>query len=136
MEGFFVFHLACNLAKEAKGKVHALYVIEVERALPLDAEIPEETSRGEEVLANIEGMARESKCPLTAEILQCRQAGPAIIQEAITKQAALIVLGVPYKRSLNGAHLGDTTTFILQNATCPVLMWHNGTSEQTPLVRS
>lgn len=136
MEDEEAFHLACNLAKETKGKVHALYVIEVDRALPLDAEIPEESSRGEEILANIESLARESKCPLDAEILQCRQAGPAIVQESVSKQANLIVLGIPYKRNPKGAHLGDTTTYILQNAICPVLIWHNGTAEQPSFVRS
>ena len=129
------FHLACNLAKEAKGKVHALYVIEVERSLPLDAEITEETGRGEEVLARIEVLAKEGKCPLDADILQCRQAGPAIIQEAVTKQADLIVLGVSYRRNSNGFHVGETTSYILQHATCPVLVWHNRVSGHPPPVR-
>ena len=33
------FHLACGLAKQAKGKIYAIYIIEVKRDLPVDAEI-------------------------------------------------------------------------------------------------
>ena len=38
--------LACKLTKESKGKVYVLYVIEVSRQLPLDADISSETARG------------------------------------------------------------------------------------------
>jgi nucleotide-binding universal stress UspA family protein len=128
------FHLACNLAKEAKGKVYALYIIEVERSLPLDADIAEEASRGEDILGRIEVLAKKGKCPLDADLLHCRQAGPAIIQEAVTKQADLIVLGV-HKRNANGFHVGETTSYILHHATCPVLVWHNRVSGHPPSVR-
>lgn len=127
------FQLACTLAKGAKGKIHALYVIEVARDFPVDAEIGEETRRGEEVLGQIESLAREAKCPLDADILQARQAGPAIIQEAISKDTDVIILGVSYRRNSNGFQIGGTISYVLQNAQCPVLLWRNRKSAHLPI---
>ena len=42
--------LAGEIARANKATIHALYVIEVKRDLPLDAEITQETSKGEKVL--------------------------------------------------------------------------------------
>ena len=127
------FQLACTLAKGAKGKINAIYVIEVARDFPVDAEIGEETRRGEEVLGQIESLAREAKCPLEAYIIQARQAGPAIIQEAISKETDVIILGVNYRRNSNGFQIGDTASYVLQNAQCPVLLWRNRMSAHLPV---
>ena len=119
------FQLACSVAKGAKGKIHAIYVIEVKLELPLDAEIGEETSRGEDALAYIEHLAKEEKCSLEAEILQARQAGPAIVQEAVNIPADLIVLGINHRHNVTGFQVGETTNYILENSRCPVLLWRN-----------
>ncbi|HSP56316.1 MAG TPA: universal stress protein, partial [Dehalococcoidia bacterium] len=49
--------LACFLAKKNKGTVYAVYVIEVARTMPLDAEMTVEAQMGEQVLAEAERMA-------------------------------------------------------------------------------
>ena len=77
-----VLHLAHSLTGEGKGKIYAIYVIEVKLDLPIDAEVKDEIDWGEETLAYIELLAREERCTVEAGILQARQAGPAIIQEA------------------------------------------------------
>ena len=117
------FRLACRLAKEDRAKIYALYVIEVARELPEDAEISEETARAEEVLSRIESLAKQERYPVVAEVVQARQAGAAIVQEAAERGAKLVVLGEPYKRQLGSFNLGDNVMYILKHAICPVLLW-------------
>jgi nucleotide-binding universal stress UspA family protein len=117
------FRLACGMGREAKSKLYALYVIEVKRELPVDAEVTGETVKGEEILAEIETVSREEKCAVTAEILQARQAGPAIIHEAVERDVELIVAGTPHEKPGNSFHLGGTICYILENAPCPVMLW-------------
>jgi nucleotide-binding universal stress UspA family protein len=124
------FRLACRLTRVAKGKVFALYVIEVRRELPLDAEVSEETARGESVLGEIEAVAGEEKCQVEAEILQAREAGPAIVQEAAEREVELIVVGLPYKRHLGTFTMGEVIPYILKNAPCPVIVWREAIPER------
>ena len=115
------FQLASTLAKKDKGKVLATYAIEVKRSLPIDAELPIETTRGEKVLSQIENLAKTSKCHIEANILQSRRAGPAIIQEAINKDADLIVADIG-STSLNaGDSIEQMSAYILHNASCRVI---------------
>ena len=46
-----------------KAKIYAVYVIQVRRDLPLDAEIAQETNRAEKVLHSLENLGRELKFP-------------------------------------------------------------------------
>ena len=117
--------LACELVKGSKGKVYATYVIEVPRDLPLDAEVAEETARGEIILKEVEKAVRKRHCQVEAQLLQARDAGPALVQEAAEKAVGVIVLALPYMRRLGNFTLGDTVPYILKNAPCQVLLWRN-----------
>ena len=90
--------LACKLAnRKSKGKIFAVHVIPVERSLPLDAEIESEIRRAETILAHIEEIAKEQGCRVETDILQAREVGPAIIDEATEREVDLILIGVTYK---------------------------------------
>ena len=115
------FRLACGICKDHKAKLYALYVIEVTQELPLDAEL--DPTHGESILGQIEAVGAEEKCAVAGEYVQARHSGPAIVQEALERKIDLIVLGIPYKRSLGQFTLGDTATYILKNAPCPVILW-------------
>ena len=114
--------LAGDIAKANKAKVHALYVIEVKRELPLDAEISQETSKAEKVLHHLEQLGKELKCSVEATLLQARDVGPAVVQEAVERGAGLIVLQMPYKKRFGSFTLGDTIPYILKNAPCQVIL--------------
>ena len=116
-------HLAYNIARDSKETVYVLYVIEIPRNLPLDAEIPEETTKGEEVLLRMEEVAKAYKCTVEAEILQARDVGPAIVQEAIEREVHMIVIGVPHDTQFGSFSLGATVPYVLQHAPCRVLVW-------------
>lgn len=123
------FYLACSLAKQSRGMVYAIYVIEVGREFPVDAEVSEEVSRGESILEEIELLAHQEKCSLEANILQARRAGPAILKEAYEKHADIIVLGTGYNRSMGNFYMNDMASYILQHSRCPVLLWRQGMPE-------
>jgi nucleotide-binding universal stress UspA family protein len=114
--------LASELAKGSKAKVHALYVIEVRRELPLDAEISRETAKAEGVLHHLESLGKDLKCSVEATLLQARDAGPAVVQEAMERRAELIVMQMPYKKRFGSFTLGDTVPYVLKNAPCQVIL--------------
>ena len=123
--------LASEIAKANKAKVQALYVIEVKRSLPLDAEVSQETSKAEKVLRRLEQLGRELKCSVEATLLQARDAGPAVIQEAVERGAELIVMQMPYKKRFGSFTLGDTIPYILKNAPCQVILCREAMTSNT-----
>ncbi|MBM2827424.1 MAG: uslA [Dehalococcoidia bacterium] len=112
--------LACNTAKKSKAKVYVIYVIEVKRALPLDAELSMENRRGEDVLGQAESVAEDLDYNVETELLQAREAGSVIVDEAQERKVDLIVMGVDYKRRFGEFTLGDTANYVLKNARCRV----------------
>ena len=120
--------LACNLASVWKGTVYVMHIIEVDRSLPLDAEVSEATQRAEEVLTAMEDVAKPHRCKVQAEMLQSRKAGPAIVQASAERQVDAIVVGADYATSYGSFSLGPTVPYILENAPCKVILWRNGTS--------
>jgi len=115
--------LACRLAKKDKGKIWAFYVITIKRALPLDAEIEPEIQKAESILDHIEMVAEEQDYEVETDILQAREAGPAIIDEAVERGIDLILMGVKYKRHFGQFSLGHVVPYVLKNAPCPVILY-------------
>jgi len=115
--------LACRLAKKTKGKIWAIYVITVKRALPLDAELETETRYGEEILDRALSIAEEQEYELETDLLQAREAGPTIIDEAVEHQADLILMGVEYRRNFGQFNLGSVVPYVLRNAPSRVILY-------------
>ncbi len=118
--------LACNIAKRDKGVVFAIYVIEVKRTLPLDAENDEEVAHGEQVLEATETYAAKADYRIETELLQAREVGPAIVDEAADRKADLIILGAPYQHRYGQYHLGRTIPYVLEHAGCRVWVIREG----------
>lgn len=116
--------LACRLAKKDKAKIWVVYVIAVKRSLPLDAEIESETKKAEDILNRIEGVAGEEDCEAETDVLQAREAGLAIVDEAAERGADLILMGVPYKRHFGQFSLGTVVPYVLTNAPCRVILYN------------
>jgi len=115
--------LACRLAKKDKGKILAIYSIKINRALPLDAEIESETQKAEAVLDHIEMVAEEQDYEIDTDVLQAREAGPAIIDEVVEQGVDLILMGVKYKSRFGQFSLGHVVPYVLKNAPCPVILY-------------
>jgi nucleotide-binding universal stress UspA family protein len=120
-----VIALACDLLGSGKGKLYIVYVIEVERAFPIDAEISPAIAKGEEVLTHVEQVARRHKREPDAELVQARHAGSAVVQEATGRDVGTIVIGCPYRERFGSFSLGDTIPYVLENAPCAVIVWRD-----------
>ncbi len=114
--------LACHLAKRNKGRVFAVYVIEVARTLPLDAELTPEARLGEDILTRSEEVARALDFEVAGELLQARDAGHAIVDEAIERNVDAIILGMSYKRPLGEFQMGHIAQYVIKNAPCQVIV--------------
>lgn len=114
--------LACSVARRNRARVYAIYVIEVKRSLPLDAELTDEIARGEEILARAEDLAARLEYPIETELLQARDVGPAIVDHAIDRGCDLIVMGVTYRKRWGDFYLGKTVPYVLKNAPTRVLV--------------
>ena len=117
-----VVALASSLATRNGAEVNVIYVIEVKRTLPLDADLPPEAERGETILASAERVAKSSRQEIQADLLQAREGdvGPTIVDEARERGADLILLGIPYKKRFGEFDLGRTVPFVLKHAPCRV----------------
>ncbi|MCZ6545796.1 MAG: universal stress protein [Chloroflexi bacterium] len=120
--------LAFQLANGQKdARVHAVYVVEVDRRLPLDAELPEEFQRGERCLAQAEKIARDYKSKCEGDILQARDAGHAIVDEAVELGVEMIVMGVSrHSQESKVLDLGRTADYVLRHAPCEVVIVRDG----------
>ena len=118
--------LACRLGKKDKAKVWVVYVITIKRSLPIDAEIEAETKKAEDILDRIASLAAEEDYEIETDLLQAREAGPAIVDEAVERGVDLILMGVPYKRSFGQFSLGTVVPYVLINAPCRVILYHEG----------
>jgi nucleotide-binding universal stress UspA family protein len=115
--------LACRLSKKEKGKVWAVYVVTIKRALPLDAEITSESQHAEDILSTAETIGEEEECEVETDVLQAREIGPAIIDEAVERGVDLILMGIKYKRSFGQFSLGRVAPYVLKNSPCPVILY-------------
>ncbi len=118
-----VIRLACEFAQKSGASVYAVYVIEVERSLPLDASLEQKMSEAEEIVSRAQEFALEFGYPIETGLLQAREAGPAIIHEAVEGHADLIVMGVGYRRRLGVFDMGDTMSHVLREAPCHVVLY-------------
>ena len=112
--------LACLVAKRERARIEAVFVIQVKRSLPLDADVSDEIERGEDVLDHAEQAASRFQVEIETSLLQARDVGAAIVDEAVQTDATAIVLGLPYRKRFGEYEIGATATYVLKNAPCRV----------------
>ena len=117
--------LACGMAKKNKGKVYAVHVIEVKRSLPLDAELPDEAVSGEDLLTRAERVAVDADFRIEGELLQARDAGHAIVDEAMERGVDLILMGAEHKSPTGEYQMGRVTQYVMKAAPCSVWVWRH-----------
>jgi nucleotide-binding universal stress UspA family protein len=141
--------VACTIAKRNKGQVIVVHVIEVQRSLPLDADMAAEAERGEGFLQRAERIAEDQDFDgLEGELLQARDAGHAIVDEAAERNVDAIFLGMHYRAPLTDvpqvwpakgepmdiappamAPLGDVTQYVLKYSSCAVWVLRRGAGQ-------
>ncbi|HEX77778.1 MAG TPA: universal stress protein [Dehalococcoidia bacterium] len=125
-----VVKLACDLARKQKGKVRVVYVIRVQRTLPLEAEVESEVKQADELLAHAELLAQDQGYEVDTDLLQAREIGPAIVDEAVERNVDIIMMGIGYKKRFGEFSLGNVVPYVLKNAPCPVLLLRESIAEE------
>ena len=126
-----IVRLAAGQAKLSKAELVAVHVVEIDWTLPLDADIAGRSEEVQRVLDLAEEVAEESKQTMEPVLLQARDVGAAIVDEAVERDADLIVLGVPFRTRFGGDFaIGRTIPYVLQNAPCTVWVVREPMSEE------
>jgi nucleotide-binding universal stress UspA family protein len=112
--------IACETAKRLHASLFGLHVIEVPRALPVDAELTADLERGEQVMSAAERAASKFDLKLEGNIVQARHAGTAVVDEAAALRVDAVVMGLAYHRSYGRYELGQTALTVLENALAQV----------------
>ena len=112
--------LACSTAKKHGAKINVVVVVEVQRALPLDAALAEQEADAERLLDWAEQYAKQLNCSVRVDMFQSRVAGVTLVDQAIALKADLIIMGLPYRSRFGTYELGETSNYVLNHATCRV----------------
>ena len=110
-----------RLLRSERGRLLILYVIKMDRSLPVDAEVTAEVLRGEAVLQRCEEGTRLPKGLVEAELLQAREVGPAVVHEAAVRDVDAVVLGTSYPTAFGAFSLGADIPYVLEHAPCHVV---------------
>jgi nucleotide-binding universal stress UspA family protein len=127
-----IVRLVSEMARPAKAEVIAVHVVEIDWTLPLDADIAGRSEEVQRVLDIAEAVAEASHVKLEPVLLQARDVGAAIVDEAIERDADLLVVGLPYRKRFGGDFaIGRTIPYILQNAPCAVWVVRDPINEES-----
>lgn len=116
-----IVRLVAELARLAKAEIIAVHVVEIDWTQPLDADVAGASEEAQRVLDLAEAVAEGSKMTFEPVLLQARDVGAALVDEAVEREADLLVLGLPYRKRFGGDFaIGRTIPYVLKNAPCAV----------------
>jgi nucleotide-binding universal stress UspA family protein len=111
-----VVRIACQLAKPADAELIAVHVVEVDWTHELSDDVAGRDDAAA-ILDRAEEIAGRHKVRLQAELLQARDVGAALVDEAVELGADALFIGLPYRKRFGGDFaLGTTLPYVLQNA--------------------
>jgi nucleotide-binding universal stress UspA family protein len=116
-----VVQLACMLGHQMRAPLCFLHVIQVPRTLAVDAHLPSQNYRGEEILVRAEQEAERQGVVAETAMVQAREVGPAIVNEAVDRGVDLVVLGIDPDRQSGTFHIGNIASYVVEHAPCAVV---------------
>jgi len=81
-----------------------------------------ERAKADRVLATAARLADSFKVKFTPHVVTARQAGKAIVDEAVERRSEVIILGTMRKRRIGNLVFGRTADYVLDHAPCEVLL--------------
>ena len=127
-----ILRLTTAMAKGTEAELIAVHVVEVDWTLPIDADIAGNSEEAQRVLDMAESAAEAARVKLEPVLLQARDVGAAIVDEASERSADLLVTGLPYKKRFGGDFaIGRTVPYVLKNAPCAVWVVRDPIEEQS-----
>jgi nucleotide-binding universal stress UspA family protein len=116
-----IVRLVTELGRPARAEIVGVHVVEIEWSLPLDADIASRSEEAQQVLDQAEVTAETAKSRLEPVLLQAREVGAALVDEATERDADLLVLGLTYRKRFGGDFaIGRTIPYVLKHAPCAV----------------
>jgi nucleotide-binding universal stress UspA family protein len=116
-----IVHLAAELGRSAHAELIGVHVVEIGWAMPLDADVASQSEEAQQILDHAELTAEQIKSRLEPVLLQAREVGAALVDEATEREADLLVVGLPYRRRFGGDFaIGRTIPYVLKHAPCEV----------------
>ncbi|MGE5582660.1 MAG: universal stress protein [Bacillota bacterium] len=117
-----VIRFICSIQKVTGSNILVVFVIEVPRNLPLDANLPVKTEQAKEVLKEVANIAEEYQARVDTSIIYARSAEEAIIATADDHQCDVIAISQDDHRLSIFANKAST---IYQKAKCSVWLFNN-----------
>jgi APA family basic amino acid/polyamine antiporter len=114
---------AARLAADRRSRIALVNVIEVPLERPLDAAMEEAEHEAERVLDSAEALLETYGVRTVTRVIRARAAGSAIVEDALARQAELIVVGAPRTRIRRGKPIfGRTVDYVLKHSPIRVLV--------------
>lgn len=116
-----IVRVAVEAARPTKAEIVAVHVVEIDWTLPLDADVAGRSEETQRVLDLAEQVAEQSRYRIEPVLLQARDVGAALVDEAMERNADLLIVGLPYRKRFGGDFaIGRTIPYVLKNAPCVV----------------
>jgi basic amino acid/polyamine antiporter, APA family len=114
---------AIAIAKERGAEVLAFTVVRVPRRFPLEGDLPADVADTvERTLEEARALGEDHGVEVRADVVRARSIGHAIIEEAESRNADLIVLGSAPRWRRQARFFSPTVDFVLRRAPCEVLV--------------
>ena len=116
-----IVRLAVEMARPSHAELVAVHVVELDWTQPLDADVAERSEEAQQVLDAAEAIAEQGKVKLDSVLVQARDVGAAIVDEAAARNADVLILGIPYRTKFGGEFaMGRAVPYAFKNAPCAV----------------
>jgi nucleotide-binding universal stress UspA family protein len=113
---------ACRLSLRPRASVLVVTVVEVPRGLALSTVGNAEVAASEQLLSRSHEIGKDYEIEVKGEMLQAREAAPAIVDEIAAREIDLVVVGLTYRERFGDFYMGKTVPHILQHAPCRVFL--------------
>ena len=124
--------LVAEFAKAHKAELIGVHVVEIDWSMPLDMDVAGRSEEIQQVLDLAEGTAEDAGVKLESVLLQARDVGAALVDEAVEREADLLVVGLAYRTKFGGDFaMGRTIPYVLKNAPCAVWVVREPIQEET-----
>ncbi len=111
----------CRYAKQKRAELKLVYVLTVGFGHEVDTPEPPGVKEAEQALLEGEHIAQEEGVIVSADLVQSREAGTGLVEEAEVVEADLLVMTDTRQLILDDNPLGTgTVAYVTQNAPCPV----------------
>jgi APA family basic amino acid/polyamine antiporter len=109
---------AARLASERRARIVILHVLEVPLDQPLDADLLERELVADQILDEAQALLETyAGVQIVSRLERARSAGPAIVAEAVRRDAEVVILGAPRTKVRGGKPIfGRTVDYVLRNA--------------------